>query len=66
MNYDEVCNLLKENGFRRVSVEGAKKSNFVNKDYSVSVIVEENQTELTEEQIKLIKQRMIELGYDVE
>ena len=63
MNYDEVCNLLKENGFRRVSVEGAKKSNFVNKDYSVSVTVEENQTELTEEQIKLIKQRMRELGY---
>ena len=63
MNYDEVCNLLKEKGFRRISVEGAKKSNFVNKDYSVSVIVEENQTELTEEQIKMIKKRMKDLGY---
>lgn len=66
MKYDEICNLLKEKGFRRISVEGAKKSNFVNKDYSVSVIVEENQTELTEEQIKMIKKRMQDLGYDVE
>ena len=66
MDYDETCNLLKEKGFRRISVEGGKKSNFVNKDYSVSVIVEENQTELTEEQIKMIKKRMVELGYDIE
>ncbi|MBE3093592.1 MAG: hypothetical protein IMZ52_01070 [Actinobacteria bacterium] len=63
MKYDEICNLLKEKGFRRISVEGAKKSSFVNKDYSVSVIVEENQTELTEEQIKMIKKRMKDLGY---
>jgi len=63
MNYDEVCQLLKEKGFRRIGVEGAKKSNFINKDYSVHVSVEENQTELTEEQIKMIKSRLKDLGY---
>ena len=63
MNYDEVCQLLKEKGFRRIGVEGAKKSTFINKDYSVHVSVEENQTELTEEQIKMIKSRLKDLGY---
>jgi len=63
MDYDNICELLKEWGFRRISIEGAKKSNFVNKDYSVSVIVEENQTQLTEEQIQMIKKRMKDLGY---
>ena len=66
MNYDEICQLLKEKGFRRIGVEGTKKSNFVNGDYSVHVTVEENQTELTEEQIKMIKSRLRDLGYSTD
>jgi hypothetical protein len=62
-DYDNICEFLKESGFRRVSVEGGKKSTFVNKDYSVHVTVEENQTELTTEQEELIKQRLRALGY---
>ena len=63
MDYDNICELVKEWGFRRLSVDGSKKSTFVNKDYSVYVTVEENQTELTEQQVEVIKHRMKELGY---
>lgn len=63
MKFDELCSFLKDNGFRRVSVEGAKKASYINKDYSVSVTVEENQTQLTEEQVKMIKMRLRDLGY---
>jgi len=63
MDYDNICELLKESGFRRIGVEGSKKSTFVNKDYSVYVTVEENQTELTEMQVELIKKRLKALGY---
>lgn len=63
MKFDETCELLKEKGFRRVGVEGAKKWNFINEDYSVSISVEENQTELTDEQVRMIKSRLKDLGY---
>ena len=64
--YDNLCGLLKEKGFRRTGVEGARKSVFVNKDYSVSVTVEENQTQLTEDQIAIIKMRLKDLGYSTD
>ena len=63
MNFDETCELLKEKGFRRVGVEGANKWSFINKEYSVSITVEENQTKLTSEQEELIKSRLRDLGY---
>ena len=63
MNFDETCELLKGNGIRRVGVEGANKWSFINKDYSVSITVEENQTKLTSEQEELIKDRLRQLGY---
>ena len=66
MDFDNICEILKESGFRKVSIEGAKKCTFINKSYTVSVTVEENQEELTAEQEEAIKKRLMELGYPVE
>jgi predicted RNA binding protein YcfA (HicA-like mRNA interferase family) len=66
MKFDEVCEFLKEKGFRRVSLDGPSKQRFVNKDYTISVTVEENQNELNAEQIAMIKKRLRDLGYSDE
>jgi hypothetical protein len=63
---DQLIESLKKKGFRRVSLDGVSKQKFVNEDYSLSITVEENQTELTAEQIQMIKKRMKDLGYSDE
>jgi len=63
MKFDEVVSLLKENGFKRMSVDGPNKINMVNDDRSVFVHIEENINELTAEQEEIIKKRLRELGY---
>ena len=63
MKFDELTEYLKENGFRRISVDGANKWIFINKDYTLQVTVEEKQTELTAEDEERIRARLIQLGY---
>lgn len=63
---DNLIELLKEMGFRRVSVDGVKKCTLINQDYSVSVTIEENQEQLTAEQEEAIKKRLRLLGYEVD
>ena len=60
---DNLIELLKAKGFRRVSLDGASKQRFMNKDFSLSVIVEENLDKLSEEDERRIKKRLVELGY---
>jgi dephospho-CoA kinase len=60
---DNLIELLKEMGFRRVSMDGVSKQRFMNDDFSLSVIVEENLEKLTAQEEELIKKRLKELGY---
>lgn len=63
MSFDEICKYLVDNGFRRVSVEGAHKQIFISEDRKLSVHVEEKADELTAEDDERIKRRLTELGY---
>jgi len=63
MNFDTLSKYLKDNGFRRISVEGSNKWTYINKDYTLQVTIEEKQNELTVEDEERIKQRLKELGY---
>jgi len=64
MIFDEVCGLLKDLGFKRVSVSGPNKSVYVNDDYTLHVTVEYTKSDdLTEEEISKIQERMRQLGY---
>ena len=63
MKFDELCKYLVDNGFRRVSLDGPNKRTFMNKDYTISVIVEELNEEMTKEDVDRIKKRLKELGY---
>jgi len=64
MNFDEVCEWLAVNGFRRVGLDGHAKQIYMNDDESVCVTVEENLDEnMTASDEERIKQRLVELGY---
>ena len=62
--FEDMCKWLKDNDFRRVSVEGPNKWTYNNDDNTLSVMVEEHyEDKLTPEDEKRIKKRLIELGY---
>jgi len=63
MKFDELVKYLKDNNFRRISVDGANKWIFISNDYTLQVTVEEKQNELTAEDEERIKERLKQLGY---
>lgn len=63
MMYDEICQYLKDRGFKRTSINGPSKSIFISDDYTVTVTVEENKEDLTAEEEERIKERLRALGY---
>ena len=64
MKFEDICKWLKENDFRRVSVEGPNKWIYNNDDNSLSVTVEEHyEDKLTVEDEEKIKVRLRQLGY---
>jgi len=63
MNFDELCELLKENGFRKIGRKEATELTFVNEDYSLNVSVTQNVDKLSNKETELIEKRLRELGY---
>ena len=64
LTFEDICKWLVDNGFRRVSVEGANKWIYMNDDYSLSVVVRQEESEnLTVHEEELVKDRLKSLGY---
>ena len=63
INFDDICKWLKKNGFRMVSLNGPSKKTFINKDYTITIIVDEHKEEMTAKDEEIIKKRLVELGY---
>ena len=63
MNFDTLTKYLKDNGFRRISADGANKWIYIDNNHNLQVTIEENKDELTAEDEERIKQRLVELGY---
>lgn len=62
--FDEMCKWLKNNEFRRVSVNGPNNWIYNNKDNTLSITVEEHyEDKLSAEDEERIKKRLVELGY---
>ena len=62
MTFDNIIELLKECGFRRISAS-LHKWIMISEDYKIQITIEENIEGLTEEQEQRIKKRLKELGY---
>ena len=63
LTFDDIFKYLKENGFRRITVNGPSKWTLISDDYKLQITIEENEDKLTEDQEKRIKQRLKDLGY---
>jgi hypothetical protein len=61
--FDEVCGILIGRGYKQVSLSGPTRRTFVNDDAKVSIIIEFDDSQMTEKDEEIIKQRLIELGY---
>jgi len=61
--FEEICKLLKDRGYRPVSMEGPTKRVFIDDNSKISVTIEIDNDMLTAEDEKLIEERLIELGY---
>ena len=62
--FDDVVKWLKNEGFKRQSVQGPNHWVYINEDKSVSVTIEEHyEDKLTLEEEERIKKRLVELGY---
>ena len=61
--FDDIFKYLKENGFRRITVNGPNKWTMISDDYKLQVTIEEGDDTLTKEDEERIKQRLKDLGY---
>lgn len=63
LNFEDIFAYLKENGFRRITVEGPNKWTMISDNHKLQVTIEENEEILTKEDEERIKQRLKDLGY---
>jgi len=63
LTFDDIFKYLKENGFRRITVNGPNKWTMISDDYKLQVTIEEGDDTLTKEDEERIKQRLKDLGY---
>ena len=61
--FDEICGILIGRGYKQVSLSGPTKRIFVNDDAKINITIEFDDTQMTEKDEDIIKQRLIELGY---
>jgi len=63
LTFDEIIEYLKDNDFRRVSLEGPNKQTYLNSDHNITITIEEHKEILSKEDENIIKKRLKELGY---
>jgi len=63
LTFDDIFKYLKENGFRRITINGPNKWTMISDDYKLQVTIEEGDDTLTKEDEERIKQRLKDLGY---
>jgi len=61
--FEEVCKILKDRGYRAVSMEGPTKRIFIDDEHNINITIEIDNDTLTAEDEKIIEERLIELGY---
>ena len=61
--FEEICKILKNRGYRSVSIKGATKRIFTDDKNKINITIEFDEDMLTAEDEKIIEQRLKELGY---
>jgi len=62
-DFEEIRKYLENKGFISVSMEGAIKQIYLNKDRTIQITMEIDKSRMTREDEEKVKQRLRELGY---
>lgn len=61
--FERICKILINEGYRETSIEGATKRIFSNNDNKINITVEVDMDRISAEDEEVIIKRLIELGY---